>query len=144
MCRRAVKQKSNQTKSVIKDQNTWTQKQAFLFQPADIETNNINYVQSEDLGQPGCLPSPIRVVTAVRFMGSYGLTHLHVDSEDWSDWMDAQADLSLCWAHRTFCWFCHVLAHFTNQSSSQSFKALLSWCIGEWYKFYLKGTYKFL
>ena len=27
-----------------------------------------------------------------------------------SDWADAQADLSLRWAHRTFCWFCHVAA----------------------------------
>ena len=24
---------------------------------------------------------------------------LHADSEDWSDWTDAQADLSLRWAH---------------------------------------------
>ena len=24
---------------------------------------------------------------------------LHADSEDWSDWADAQADLSLCWVH---------------------------------------------
>ena len=24
---------------------------------------------------------------------------LHADSEDWSDWVDAQADLSLRWAH---------------------------------------------
>ena len=24
---------------------------------------------------------------------------LHADSEDWSDWADAQADLSLRWAH---------------------------------------------
>ena len=23
----------------------------------------------------------------------------------WSDWADAQADLSLRWAHRSFCWF---------------------------------------
>ena len=36
---------------------------------------------------------------------------LHVDSEDWSDWVDAQANLSLHWAHRSFCWFCHALAH---------------------------------
>ena len=36
--------------------------------------------------------------------------YLHVDSEDWSDWVDAQVDLSLCWAHRSFCWFCHVAA----------------------------------
>ena len=29
----------------------------------------------------------------------------------WSDWGDAQADLSLRWAHMPFCWFCHVAAH---------------------------------
>ena len=26
--------------------------------------------------------------------------------------MDAQADLSLRWAHRSFCWFCHAACHF--------------------------------
>ena len=30
---------------------------------------------------------------------------LHVDSEDWSDWANAQADLSLCWAHTHFVGF---------------------------------------
>ena len=30
---------------------------------------------------------------------------LHADSEDWSDWADAQADLSLCWAHSHFVGF---------------------------------------
>ena len=28
----------------------------------------------------------------------------------WSEWVDAQADLSLRWAHRSFCWFCHAAA----------------------------------
>ena len=36
---------------------------------------------------------------------------LHADSEDWSDWADAQADLSLRWANMPFCWFCHDVAH---------------------------------
>ena len=36
---------------------------------------------------------------------------LHADSKDSSDWADAQADLSLCWAHMQFCWFCHAAAH---------------------------------
>ena len=27
---------------------------------------------------------------------------LNADSEDWSDWVDAQADLSLRWAHTHF------------------------------------------
>ena len=36
---------------------------------------------------------------------------LHVDSEDWSYWTDAQADLSLRWVDRTVCWFGRALAH---------------------------------
>ena len=30
-----------------------------------------------------------------------------------SDCEDAQTDLRLCWAHRSFCWFCHAVAYFT-------------------------------
>ena len=30
---------------------------------------------------------------------------LHADSEDWSDWADAQANLSLRWAHSHFVGF---------------------------------------
>ena len=29
----------------------------------------------------------------------------------WSDWADAQADLSLRWAHLPFCWLCHEAAY---------------------------------
>ena len=32
------------------------------------------------------------------------------DNED-SDQTGA-GDLSLCWVHRPFCWFCHAAAHF--------------------------------
>ena len=38
---------------------------------------------------------------------------IHADSKDWSDWADAQADLSLHWLHMSFCWFCHALAHIS-------------------------------
>ena len=38
------------------------------------------------------------------------LSFHHADSEDWSDWADAQDDLSLRWAHMPFCWFCHEAA----------------------------------
>ena len=34
----------------------------------------------------------------------------------WSDWADAQADLSLRWAHFPFCWFCHEVAHLVFTS----------------------------
>ena len=33
---------------------------------------------------------------------------LPADSEDWSDWVDAQADQSSLGAH-SLCWFCHVV-----------------------------------
>ena len=36
-------------------------------------------------------------------------TFLHADSEDCSDWADAQVDLSHRWAYMWFCWFCHAL-----------------------------------
>ena len=34
----------------------------------------------------------------------------HAVSEDWSDWADARADLSLRWAHMPLCLFCHEAA----------------------------------
>ena len=41
---------------------------------------------------------------------------LHADSELWSDWVDAQADLSLCWAHMPFFWFCYKAAQMFSSS----------------------------
>ena len=35
----------------------------------------------------------------------------------WSEWADAQADLSQRWPHMSFCWFCHVQAHFIKSIS---------------------------
>ena len=35
---------------------------------------------------------------------------LNAQWRHWSYWADAQADLSLRWAHRLFYWFCHVQA----------------------------------
>ena len=32
----------------------------------------------------------------------------------WSDWADAQTDLSLCWAHLPFCWLCDEAANFES------------------------------
>ena len=50
-------------------------------------------------------PSLIRVF-AVRTMDSWGPNVSSCGQRRlWSDWADAQADLSLRWAHRSFCWF---------------------------------------
>ena len=35
----------------------------------------------------------------------------------WSDWVDAQADLSLRWAQKSFCWVCHEVAQNASSSS---------------------------
>ena len=47
-------------------------------------------------------------LSAWRKLGSL-TTHLAY-REDWSDWADAQADLSCRWAHMPLCWFCHEVA----------------------------------
>ena len=47
-------------------------------------------------------------LSAWRKVGSLATHWAH--SEDWSDWADAQADLSLCWVHISVCWFCHEAA----------------------------------
>ena len=60
---------------------------------------------SEDSDQPGHLPSLIRVF-AVRSMGSLGPTVSSCGQRRlWSDWADAQADLSPRWAHAHFVGF---------------------------------------
>ena len=57
-------------------------------------------VPSEDSDQPGHSPSLIRVF-AVQVL-SYPLS---AHQRHWSYWADAQADLSLRWAHRHFVGF---------------------------------------
>ena len=44
---------------------------------------------------------------------------LHADSEDWSDWADAQANLSPRWVHRPFCCFCHEAAQIMKWVRAQ-------------------------
>ena len=60
---------------------------------------------SEDSDQPGHPPSLIRVV-AVRMKKAWVLSYpLSTQQRLWSDWVDAQADLSLRWAHTHFIGF---------------------------------------
>ena len=60
---------------------------------------------SEDSDQPGHPPSLIRVFT-VRMKEAWVLSYpLSAQRRLWSDWADAQADLSLCLAHSHFVGF---------------------------------------
>ena len=61
------------------------------------KTNNNECAPSEHLDQPGHPPSPISLRSWVL---SYPVSaQLRLGS----DWVDAQADWSLCWGHMSFC-----------------------------------------
>ena len=65
------------------------------------------------------VPSLIRVF-AVRMKKAWVLNYpLSAQRRLWSDWADAQADLSLRWAHIPFCWFCHEAAQFSLTVSTR-------------------------
>ena len=71
------------------------------------KTNKMACAPREDSDQPVLLESLLCaqwVFKDPRF--------LHVVSEDWSDWADAEADLSP-WVNRSFCWCCHVAAQLS-------------------------------
>ena len=72
------------------------------FEPPHDKTNKMFFVPSEDSDQPGHPPSLIRVF-AVRSLGGLGPKFTS----------GGQADLSLRWAHRSFCWVCHAVAQFS-------------------------------
>ena len=83
-------------------------------EPPHDKTNKMVCAPSKDSDQPGHLPGLIRVF-AVRVKKVQVLSYLLSAQQrlwsDWvSDWVDAQADQSLRWAHRSFCWFCHETA----------------------------------
>ena len=83
-------------------------------EPPHDKTNKMACAPSEDSDQPGHPPSLIGVF-AVRMKKAWALSYpLSAQRSLWSDWVDAQADLSLRWAHMPFCWFCHEAAHLIS------------------------------
>ena len=87
----------------------------FAFELLHDKTNKIACAPSEDSDQPGChLPSLISIFAGYSMgslrpkLSSCGQRRL------WSDWANAQSDLSLHWAHRSFCWFRRAAAHLVD------------------------------
>ena len=73
-----------------------------LFWAASWQNQRNDCAPSEDSDQPGHPPSLIRVF-AVRMKKAWVLCYpLSAQRRLWSDWADAQADLSLRWAHTYF------------------------------------------
>ena len=76
-----------------------------IYKPPSDKTNKMTCAPTEDY-QPGLIR-----VFAVR------MKKLWILDYPWStqrrlrlDWADAQVDLSLQWAHKSFCWICHAAA----------------------------------
>ena len=93
------------------------------------KTNKMTCAPSKDSDQPGHLCSLYRVF-AVCSKGNWGTKISSCKQRRlWSDWADTQADLSLHWAHQSFCWFCCALAHllFQWKSSIKSKNPTLYW-----------------
>ena len=64
---------------------------------------------------------PVWSVFADRMKKALVLSYpLSAQQRLWSDWADAQADLSLCWAQMPFCSFCHEAAQIKNQMTSSN------------------------
>ena len=80
----------------------------FLNEPQNDKTNKLTLRPAKTQISLGI--HPVWSESPLHSMGAKNPRFLHADSEDWSDWVNAQADLWLCWAHRLFCWFCHATA----------------------------------
>ena len=93
-----------------------------IIEPSHNKTSKMTFAASEDSDQPVHLLSLISLCCWPE-ESSGPLPSLKALSKDWSDWADAQADQSLHWVHKSFCWFL---------SCSGSIKqTLLQWQITE-------------
>ena len=80
----------------------FTDNSIFLIWAATWQNQQCGCVPREDSDQPGHSPSLIRVF-AVRMKKAWVLSYpLSAQQRLWSDWADAQADLSLHWAPTHF------------------------------------------
>ena len=52
---------------------------------------------------------------------------LHGNSKDWSDY--AQADLSLRWVHKSFCWLCHAATQMSQLTGKRTVASHDSWSL---------------
>ena len=76
------------------------------------KTNKMTCAPSEDSDHPKNSHCQIRAFT-VRLKKGLDRHPKKAHDEDWSDW----ADLSLRWAYRAFCWFCHATIAYLTQPS---------------------------
>ena len=85
------------------------------------KTNKMACVPSEDSDQPGHQS----LLSAWRNLGSLATHWAAKTLIKWSDWADAQADLSLRWAHRLILVFAGRICHFVGFVMRQLIYCLL-------------------
>ena len=73
-----------------------------IFEPVHDKTYNKTSATSKDSDQPVYPPSSTRVLVCPSFGSQEAVYKAHVIREDWSDCVDAQADKSLCWSHKSY------------------------------------------
>ena len=84
---------------------------AFINEPAHDKTYDKPCATSEDSDQPAHPRSLIRVFAyRMCLLKPPGYTKRD-KREPLPYWMDVQADLRICWLHRSYCRFCRVLAY---------------------------------
>ena len=106
--------------------NTYREKEGLLrnslYEPPHDKTNKMT-APSKGSDQSGHPPSLIRVF-AVPTMKAWVLSYpLSAQRRVWSDWADAQADLSLRWAHTHFVGF--VMSRLIYQNCSWTAKYII-------------------
>ena len=80
-----------------------------LIEPPHDKTNKVTVRSAKTQISLGI--RPVWSVFACRIKKPWVLSYpLSAQRRLWSDWADAQADLSLRWAHMPLCWFCHEAA----------------------------------
>ena len=82
-----------------------------ITEPPHDKTNKMACAPSKDSDRPGHPPSLITVF-AVHMKKSFG-PKLEIECTAKTDQTGQMTDLSLCWTHMPFCWFCHEATQFS-------------------------------
>ena len=87
-----------------------------IVEPQHDKIDKMACVHIEDSDLAGYLPNLIGLFS-VCSMGDWGPSVSSCGQRSlWSDLADVQADLSLRWAHKLFCWFCRAVAHLEGNA----------------------------
>ena len=89
-----------------------------MIKPAYDKTYNKTCATSEDSDQPAHPHSLIRVFAERMCLLQLRIYSKRNKRESFPFWVDAQADLSLCWSLRSYCRFYRALAHMCFHDDS--------------------------